>query len=157
MTYKIRGIDPAPYRHLVGASEAELAEAGAVRVMAACSPGYPCRASLVDAEIGETLILINHVSHDVETPYRSAFAVYLRESAEEPAEFVDQLPPVFDNRPLSLRAFDSDGMLANAALAMPGKAEESVHALLADDNIAYIDAHNAAQGCFAARIERFAR
>ncbi|MEM8697483.1 MAG: DUF1203 domain-containing protein [Pseudomonadota bacterium] len=157
MTYRIRGIDPQPYRHLFGASEADLEQAGAVRVTAACTPGFPCRVTLTDAEQGEELILINHVSHDVDTPYRSAFAIYMRETADKPAEFVDRLPPVFANRPLSLRAFDSDGMLANAALAMPGQAEAPIHALLADDEIAYIDAHNAAQGCFAARIERFAR
>lgn len=154
MTYRIRGIDPAPYQQLFGLDEVGLAEAGAVRVVAACKPGFPCRVSLKDAETGEELILLNHVSHDVETPYRSSYAIYVRESAEEPAEFVDELPPVFANRPLGLRAFNAAGMLANAALALPGKAEASICALLADDQIAYIDAHNAAQGCFAARIER---
>lgn len=156
MTYRIRGIDPAPYQHLFGMNDADLANMGAVRVVAGCKPGFPCRVSLIDAEVGEELILLNHVSHDVETPYRSSYAIYVRETAEEPAEFVDELPPVLANRPLGLRAFDSAGMLANAALAMPGNAEVSIRALLADDQIAYIDAHNAAQGCFAARIERVA-
>lgn len=154
MTYRIRGIDPAPYQKLFGMSEPDLAEAGAVRVVARCKPGFPCRVSLTDAEIGEEMILLNHVSHDVETPYRSSYAIYVREQAGEAAEYIDELPPVFANRPLGLRAFNSAGMLANAALAMPGNAEVSIAALLADDEIAYIDAHNAAQGCFAARIER---
>lgn len=154
MTYRIRGIDPAPYHHLFGMNEAELAKAGALRMVAACKPGFPCRVSLTDAEIGEELMLLNYVSHDVKTPYRSSYAIYVRESAQQPAEFEDELPPVFANRPLGLRAFDKTGMLSNAALAMPGNAETSIRALLADGQIAYIDAHNAAQGCFAARIER---
>jgi hypothetical protein len=156
MIYRIRGIDPAPYRYLFGADAADLAEARAVRIVAACTLGFPCRVSLTDAEIGEGLILVNHVSHDVETPYRSSYAIYVREAAETAADFVDELPPVFANRLLGLRAFDGAGMLSNAALAMPRNAEVSIRALLADEQIAYIDAHNAAQGCFAARIERFA-
>lgn len=154
MSYRIRGINPEPYAHLLGASEEVLAEEGALRVEAKCSPGYPCRVTLEDAEAGETLILVNHVSQDADTPYRATHAIYIRKGAREPAEYVDTLPPVFANRTLSLRGFDDKGMLANAALAMPGDVEAPLAALLADAKIAYVDAHNAAHGCFAARIER---
>ncbi|NNC72304.1 MAG: DUF1203 domain-containing protein [Sphingomonadaceae bacterium] len=154
MSYRIRGIDPEPYAHLIGAGEDVLEAANAVRVEAKSSRGYPCRVSLEDAEAGETLILVNHVSQDADTPYRATHAIYIREAAREPAEYIDTLPPVFANRPLSLRGFDDKGMLVDAALAMPGDVEAPLEALLADDKIAYIDAHNAAHGCFAARIER---
>jgi hypothetical protein len=45
-------------------------------------------------------------------------------------------------------------MLQNAALALPGQADAKIRELFADANIAYIHAHNAAHGCFSARIER---
>ena len=103
--------------------------------------------------MGESLILLHHTSHDVNTPYRSAFAIYVREGVE-PAEYLDAIPPVFEGRPLGLRAFDSEGMLRDARLAIPGEAEAKIIELFANPEIAYIDAHNAAHGCFAARVER---
>ena len=154
MTYRIRGIDRGEVDGFIGADDATLADVGAVRVVATVRPGFPCRVSLVDAEPGESLILFHHVSHDVATPYRSAYAVFVREDAGEPAEYVDQVPPVFEGRPLALRGFDGDAMLRSAALAAPGEADARIRALLDDEGIRYIDVHNAAHGCFAARVER---
>ena len=61
---------------------------------------------------------------------------------------------MFEGRPLGLRGFGADGKLKNALLALPGEADAKIRELLADPAIAYIDAHNAAHGCFAARVER---
>jgi Protein of unknown function (DUF1203) len=61
---------------------------------------------------------------------------------------------VFEGRPLGLRGFAADGMLRDARLAAPGEAEAKILDLFANPEIAYIDAHNAAHGCFAARVER---
>ena len=135
MTYRITGLDPAAFAHFVKAGDATLANQNAVRVTAAAKPGYPCRITLEDAEPGETLILLNYVSHDVATPYRNAYAI-------------------FEGRPIALRAFDTAGMLRSAALALPGRVDETIHSVFADPEIAYIHAHNAAHGCFAAVIER---
>ncbi|WP_309603299.1 DUF1203 domain-containing protein [Sphingomonas sp.] len=154
MTYSIKGLDPAAFTFLVGADEELLASHNAVRVTATAKPGYPCRISLEDAEPGETLILLNHVSHDVASPYRSSYAIYVREAADAAASHVDSIPPVFEGRPLGLRGFDSDGMLRKAMLALPGTADSTIREMLVAPEIAYIDAHNAAHGCFAARIER---
>ncbi len=154
MTYRISGLAPEIFAPLFGQDDATLSAAGAVRVTANAKPGYPCRVTLQDAEPGETLILLNHVSHDVATPYRSAYAIYVREGATERAEHVGSIPPVFDGRTLALRAFDAQGMLRNAALAAPGEADAKIRALFANDVIAYIHAHNAAPGCFAARVDR---
>lgn len=154
MTYRITGLDPAAFAHVAGASDAELAAKNAVRVTAKAKPGYPCRITLEDAEPGETLILLNHVSHDVATPYRSSYAIYVRESATAAADYVDTVPPVFEGRPLSLRAFDAAGMLQSAALALPGQGDAKIRELFAAPDIAYIHAHNAAYGCFAAKVER---
>ena len=124
------------------------------RRVTATGPGFPCRISLEDAPAGETLILLNHISHDVATPYRSSYAIYVREAAVAPSSYVDATPPVFDGRPIAFRAFDEYGMLQTAALALPGQADEKIRMLFDDPAIAYIHAHNAAHGCFAARIDR---
>ena len=154
MTYKIAGLDASSFSHLIGRSDEHLAAHNAVRVTAKADRGFPCRVSLEDAREGETLILLHHVSHDVATPYRSAYAIYIRENATHAAAFEDRTPPVFEGRPLGLRGFGADGNLKNALLALPGEADVKIRELLANPSIAYVDVHNAAHGCFAARVER---
>jgi hypothetical protein len=154
MTYSIHGLDPAPFAPLFALDDAELAARGAMRVTAGASRGFPCRLSLEDARAGEELILLQHVSHDVQTPYRSAYAIYVREGVGKAGPWIDATPPVFEGRPLALRGFGADGLLKDAALALPGDADRAIRGLLDNAAIAYIDAHNAAHGCFAARIER---
>jgi Protein of unknown function (DUF1203) len=154
MSYRITGLDREPFAALFDMDDGELASRGAVRVTAGADKGWPCRISLEDAKAGENLILLNHISHDVATPYRSAYAIYLRENAGAAADYVDQTPPVFEGRPMAFRAFDKDGMLRNAALALPGQADSKIRELFESAEIAYIHAHNAAHGCFSARIER---
>ena len=156
MTYVIEGIDPAPFRPLLAADEADLAAALARRVTATGKPGFPCRVTLEDVEPGETLLLVHHVSRDALTPYRSAYAIYVREEAGSPARYVDAVPPVMERRALALRGFSADAMLHAAALAAPGEADAAIRAMLADPAIATIDVHNAAHGCFVARVGRSA-
>jgi hypothetical protein len=154
MTYRITGLDPAPYKPLFGLSGAELAERGIVR-MTVTEPTFPCRVSLTDREIGESVLLVNHVSHDVANPYRATHAIFVTEGAEEAAKYVDQVPPVFEKRILSLRAFDKDGMMADAVLAQPGEADAAIRKLFSNPEIETIHAHNATRGCFSAKIERY--
>lgn len=154
MTYRIHGLDPGLFVHLRGLDDTALAARGARRVDATAKPGFPCRITLDDAEPGEALILLHHVSHDVATPYRSAYAIYVREAADTAGDYVDTVPPVMAGRPLGLRGFDRRGMLASARLVLPGQADADIRALFDDPAIVYIDAHNAAHGCFVARVER---
>ena len=154
MHYTVRGLDPKPFEPLFGLPGEALAGRGVVRMMVTEKPSFPCRVSLTDRDVGEAVLLLNHVSHDIAGPYRASHAIFVTESAQAPAEFVDRVPPVFETHMLSLRGFDSHGMMANAMLTGPGKAESGIHQLLDDPRIAYIHAHNAARGCFSARIER---
>ncbi|MEP7348742.1 MAG: DUF1203 domain-containing protein [Sphingorhabdus sp.] len=154
MTYRVKGLKRTDFDHLFAMTDAELAAAGAVRVKAGADKGWPCRISLEDAKAEESLILLNHVSHDVATPYRSSYAIYIRELCDETAEYTDETPPVFEGRPMAFRAFDKAGMLRNAALALPGQADAKIRELFEAEEIAYIHAHNAAHGCFSAKVER---
>ncbi len=154
MTYRIEGLDRATYSGLLGLTDDKLAACNARRVTAVSKPGFPCRVTLEDAELGESLILFNHVSHDVATPFRSAYAIYVRERAAKPACYVDEPPPVFAGRALGLRGFDAGGMLRGALLALPGEADSKIRALFERPEVETIHAHNAAAGCFAARIVR---
>ena len=154
MTYTITGLDPAPFAPLFDADEARLAARGARRLRATDSTGFPCRVSLEDAAEGEPLLLVNHVSNDVAGPFRTAHAIYVREGAKRAPPIHDRLPPMLDRRVIGLRAFAADGMLRRAVLAGQGEADGAIRALLSDEAIAYIHAHNAAYGCFLAGVER---
>ncbi len=154
MTYQIQGLDPAPFARLTGLTDEELAAQGAVRMIADANPGFPCRVTLDDARPGEVLLLVNHCSHEGAGPYRATHAIFIGEGAREAARYVDEIPPALERRILSLRGFDGDGMIRDAALVQPGEADGAVRAMLADPAIDHIDAHNATRGCFAARIER---
>ena len=153
MSYVVRGLDPTPYRPLFALNDDELAERGIVR-MTVTSPTFPCRVSLEDRPLGEQVLLLNHVSHDVANPYRASHAIFVAERADQAAEFVDEVPPVFKTRVLSLRGFDEDGMMAEALLTQPGEADAGIRRLFDNPAIKTIHAHNATRGCFSARIER---
>ncbi len=154
MTYQIEGLDPARFAHLINLSDDALAAHGAVRMTAATRPGFPCRISLDDVAEGETLLLLNHVSHDGANPYRASHAIFVGEQSTVAGRFRDQVPPALDRRILSLRASDRSGMMRDAAMAEPGQADAAIRRLIADEQVDHIDAHNATRGCFAARIDR---
>jgi len=151
MTYRIAGLDPAPYKPLFGLSDDDLAKRGIVR-MTVTDPTFPCRVSLVDRPIGEEVLLLNHVSHDVANPYRASHAIFVADTKR--AEFIDEIPPVFETRVLSLRGFDRNGMMVEAMLAQPGEADAGIRKLFENSEVETIHAHNAVRGCFSARIER---
>ena len=154
MSYVVKGIDPKPYRPLFGLPEEELAKRGVVRMTVDEKPSFPCRVSLTDRDLGESVLLLNHVSHDVANPYRATHAIFVAEGAGKPAEYVDRVPPVFETRVLSLRGFDADGMMVDAIVTQPGEADQGIRKLFTNPKIQTIHAHNAARGCFSAKIER---
>lgn len=154
MNYQISGLDPADFAHLRTRSDDQLAAHGVVRMTADAWPGFPCRITLDDARPGETLLLVNHCSHDGANPFRATHAIFVSEAAVSPACFRNEIPPALDRRILSLRSFDAAGMMRDAVLVQPGEADPAVRTLFADPAINHIDAHNATRGCFAARIDR---
>ena len=154
MTYRIRGLDPEPFQPLFGLPDEELAERGIVRMTVTEKPSFPCRVTLLDREIGEQVLLLNHVSHDVANPYRASHAIFVTEGSARAAEFIGEIPPVFETRILSLRGFDALGMMAQAVLTQPGEADDAIRRLFDNPDVSTIHAHNATRGCFAAKIER---
>ena len=153
MTYRIEGLAPAAFESLFSMTDGELAERNAMRVTADSPSGYPCRVSLQDAAPGDELVLLNYASHDVQTPFRTTYGIYVRKGAET-AAYADEAPALLQSRTLGLRGFDAEGMLRGALLALPGEADTRIRELFERDEIATIHAHNAAYGCFLARIER---
>ena len=154
MSFRIRGLAPSLFSHLVGLDEAELGKQGARRYSVDTMPGFPDRIGLRDLEIGETAILLNYEHQAADTPYRSRHAIFVQEGAQEAAELVDTVPEVMRRRPISLRAFDADGNMTDADLVDGTDLVPLIERFFSDADVAYLHAHYAKRGCFAARIER---
>jgi hypothetical protein len=152
MNFTVSGLSPEPFRSLYGLSDAELAARRARRVVVD-GAGLPERIEMRDAEPGETLLLVNFEHQPADSPYRSSHAVYVREGATETWSG-DTLPAVMRKRLLSLRAFSADGSMVDADVVEGGEADPVIERLLGDPSVAYIHAHYAKPGCYAARIDR---
>jgi hypothetical protein len=154
MSYVISGLPIDTFRPLFGLSDEDLAARGILRQTAGPEGRYPCRVTLEDARPGQSLLLLNYQHQDAATPYRSNYAIYVNESAAETRQLVDETPPVLHGRPIALRAFDQADMLVSAELALADDVEAAIERQFAKPEVAYLHAHNAAHGCFAARIDR---
>lgn len=154
MNFQISGLPWSKFAPLFSMSDEELARHDAVRAVADKCPAYPCRVSLRDAEVGERLILLNYEHLDVASPYRSRHAIYVRESATEAHPAIDEVPEPFRSRLLSVRAFDTKGMMQGADVA-PGTAlERLIDNLFSNPEVAYLHIHTAKYGCYGARVDR---
>ena len=153
MTYEVEGLAPAPFAALIGADEEILRAAGAQRVVVKQAHAAPCRITLDDAAPGETVLLLSFAHQNADTPYRQQGPIFIRESATQATRLRDALPPALARRLLSLRAFDAHGMMIDAEVVDGKDADPVIARLLAQDGAAYVHAHYARRGCFAAMIK----
>ena len=153
MSFRIRGLDAAQFAPLFVLSDADLAERSMKRVVADEPHSAPCRVTLTDAEPGEALILLPFAHHMAHSPYRASGPIFVREGAAEPFDAVDTLPPVFQGRLLSVRAYDAHGDMT-AAEVVDSDPRPLFAQFFTDPAVAHIDVHYARRGCFGARVTR---
>jgi Protein of unknown function (DUF1203) len=154
MSFHISGLDPARFADLSALDDEALVRAGARRMRVTQKPDAPCRITLADAEIGETVLLLSYEHQGADTPYRQQGPIFVRELIETAFDANDEIPPALRLRTLSLRGYDADGMMIAAELVKGAEAEAAIARIFADEAVAYIHAHYASRGCFAARIDR---
>jgi len=154
MSFVIRALPAAPFAALFALSDDELRHRLAVRCVVDRSPGFPCRVSLCDAAVGETVLLVHHEHQPASTPYRAGHAIYVREGAVEARPGVGEVPEVLARRLLSVRAFDAAGTMRDADVVDGRALAPVVERLFADERVEYLHLHNAKPGCYAARVER---
>ena len=142
------------FSSLLTLSDQELAKLGVRRMVAEEKPGYPCRVSLVDAEVGEEVLLLPFTHHDVNSPYRASGPIFVRTIAETAKLEVNEVPAMIRNRFLSIRAYDKTAMML-AADAIDGRdLEEHLSKFFSDERVEYIHIHNARPGCYNCRVDR---
>ena len=154
MDYRIQGLSPAPFMPLYGMSDDELAARNAKRYVANTMPGFPDRIEMRDAEPGERLILVNYVHQPAATPYHASHAVFVLEGAEKSYDAVNEVPEVLRRRILSIRAFDRNHWLVEGDVCDGRELGATIQRVFSNPEVAYVHAHYAKPGCYAARIER---
>lgn len=154
MSFRIRGLDPQAFCGLYGQADELLRQRGAIRIQVTEAHSAPDRIELRDAEPGESVLLLNHEYLELDTPYRGRHAIFIREGALTAFDAVDQVPDALRRRLLSLRAFSADGMMVDADVVDGTSIEGLIERLLARPEVAFVHAHHARRGCYAARIER---
>jgi hypothetical protein len=127
---------------------------GGPLVVADEHPGYPCRQCLRDAAVGDELILVSHDPFRTESPYRSASPIFLHRASCQPHAIEPGLPDQLTRRQLSVRSFDSEEMMIDAAVIDGTDLEFTIQRFFADTAANRIHVHNATRGCWAVAVDR---
>lgn len=154
MSFRITGLNPAPFRHLYGMSDADLSALNVRCHTANRLPGFPDRVELRDAEPGETVLLLNYTHQPEQTPYRSSYAIFVREGAEERYDEIDIIPGSLGVRLIALRAFDAQHDMTAAEIVEGAQLKSLIEQFFDRPETVYLHAHYARRGCYAARIDR---
>ena len=142
------------FESILRQSDEELLSIGARRMVADEKPGYPCRVSLVDAEPGEEVLLLPFTHHDVASPYRASGPIFVRVNATTTKLQMNEIPSMLRSRLLSIRAYDSAGMMRGADIVEGNKLEEHISRMFADERVEYLHLHNARPGCYNCEVRR---
>jgi hypothetical protein len=154
MAFRISGLCAEPFKGLFGLPDQELASLGIKRYIVDQQPGFPDRIEMKDAQVGQSVLLLNHVCQPANTPYRASHAIFIREGATQTYDAVDQVPEAMRIRLLSLRAYAEDGMMIDADVAQGTAIEPIILRMFENPAVRYIHAHNAKRGCYSGRIDR---
>lgn len=154
MDFQIHALDAEPFEALFDLTDDELQSKNMRRTTVHTSPGTPCRVSMQDAEVGETVLLLNYAHHDVSNPYRANHAIFVRQNAQSAILEVNEVPDVLRSRLISMRMFGADDMMIGADVVAGEALSDAIKAALDDEAVAYIHLHNAKPGCFAASVTR---
>lgn len=154
MDFRITGLSPEPFQPLYGLPDDELAALGIKRYIVDSKPGFPDRIEMQDAELGQSMLLLNHVCQPGPSPYRASHAIFIREGAVHRYDAVNQVPECMRVRLLSLRAYSDSAMMLDGEVADGTAIEPVINRMFADPNVSYIHVHNAKRGCYSGRIDR---
>lgn len=153
MSFRIRGLDPAPFRPLFALDPQALAARDMKWVPVDAPHSAPCRITLADAEPGERCLLLPFAHHEARSPYRASGPIFVREGGSAAFDRVDELPPVFSGRLLSVRAYDAQGLMTDADV-VDSNPVPLFERFFADPAVDYLHVHYARRGCYSCRVER---
>src|SRR5258706_15362282 len=153
-SFKLIVLPFEPFSHLFSLGDADLAACNARRVFATTRPGYPCRVSLADADIGDELLLLPFGHQPASSPYRSSGPIFVRKAAVPARLEVGVVPDYVRTRLISVRAYDQGHLMTDALVCEGKDAGAVIRGMFAREEVAYVHLHNANRGCFSCAAVR---
>lgn len=154
MGFQIHSLPAEQFADLFTLTDAELEARQACRQIVTSKPGTPCRVSMQDAEVGETVILLNYAHQPHNSPYRASHAIFVRQNATNARIRANEVPDVIRSRIISVRCFDQYHMMIDADVVRGAEVADKLNEVFEQKNVAYVHLHNAKPGCFAALVCR---
>ena len=152
--FQIAAIQSTQFKGLFDLEEPALAKLGAVKMIVETKPGYPCRVSLEDANIGEEVILFPFQHHSTTSPYQATGPIFVRKKAPTATLKVNEIPFFLNHRFLSLRGYDGNGMMVDAKTIEGTFLKTAITGLFSNKTIEYLQIHNASYGCYMCQVNR---
>jgi Protein of unknown function (DUF1203) len=153
-SFQLVGLPYERFAPLFALSDRELSEFNARRVLATLKPGFPCRVSLADAEIGEELLLLPYEHQPANSPYRASGPIFVRKAALQATVDPGVIPDYVFTRLMSVRAYDAGHQMTDAKICPGSEAASAIRTMFGESEVAYIHLHNANRGCFSCTVRR---
>jgi hypothetical protein len=153
-SFRLVGLSHEPFAPLFDLSDSSLSEINMHRVVATRNPGYPCRVSLADAEIGEELLLLPFEHQPASSPYKASGPIFVRKAAVQVSMKPGEIPIYISSRLMSVRAYDEGHLMTDAMVCAGSEAASVILKMFGADDVAYVHLHNANRGCFSCRVDR---
>jgi hypothetical protein len=154
MDFQIEALPAAPFEGFFQMSDEALAQRHIKRIVVDDYPAAPCRISLRDIEIGQTVLLLNYAHQPNDTPYKATHAIYVGEDGQRAVPQVNEVPEMIASRLISMRLFDADHMIVDADVVDGRDLSKALEQAFEDASVDYAQLHFAKRGCFAATAHR---
>jgi Protein of unknown function (DUF1203) len=154
MNFRIAGLTPITFSHLFSLPDNALEQRNVTRHIVDAENSFPCRITLQDAAMGDSVLLTNYEHQPAKNAYQSRHAIYVNEAATSAGEYINEIPAQMQRRLLSIRAFDATDAIIDADVVEGSDAETTIRRFLNARETSYLHVHFARRGCFAARVDR---
>ena len=154
MSFQIESLHPDQFARFFAMNDDDLANHRARKLVVTANPGTPCRVSLQDAEIGETVLLVNYEHQPANSPYRSNHAIFVRQQVPQAQPALGDVPQVLLSRLVSVRLFDHQDMMIDADAVTGTELHAAIVKAFDNPDVSYLHLHYAKPGCYAARVRR---
>jgi hypothetical protein len=153
-SFRLVGLSYDQFSSFFDLSDSALARVNMHRVIASTKPGYPCRVSLADADVGDELLLLPFEHQPAASPYKASGPIFVRRAALQANIEPGVIPDYIGRRLMSVRAYDETHVMTDAIVCAGSDTAGSIQNMFDRDEVAYIHLHNANRGCFACAVHR---
>ncbi len=152
--FQIQALDEARFFNYFQMTSDQLADNGAYLFEADQNPCYPCRVSLADAEVGDTVLALSFEHLSVSSPYCSAGPIFVRAGVKAARPEVNEVPQMLQHRLLSVRGYSDRDLMIEAQTVCGELLSEAILQKFQNKYVRYLQLHNAGPGCFNCTVVR---